>query len=113
MKNFFGNSNSVSTNSGNITKGNFFDTKKAYGGKWQPVDERKFTEEEKAMIAKAIVVASDYGLSCCFFMKSGDLYFQPMAKDSQATCGDELDIDEIKIITLSKTGSQDIERIKE
>ena len=36
-----------------VVKGNFFDTKKAYGGKWQPVDERKFTDEEKAMIKAA------------------------------------------------------------
>lgn len=105
--NFFGNNNGSSNNGGM----NFFSNKKSYGGKWQPGSARSFTDEEKALISKAIVVSSEYGLSCCFFMKSGDLYFQPMARDSKATCGEELDIDKIKILTLSKAGEKDIERI--
>lgn len=89
----------------------FFSSKKVYGGKWTPVASRPFTEEEKAKINKAIVVTSEYGLSCCFFMKSGELYFQPMSRDCQATAGEELDLDKIQIVTLSKTGAEDIERI--
>lgn len=104
--NFFGNNNTVANGSGN-----FFSTKKVYGGKWQVTGSRPFDDQEKSLIAKAVVVTSEYGLSCCFFMKSGDLYFQPMAKDCPATAGQELDVDKIQILTLSKTGEKDIERI--
>lgn len=89
----------------------FFSGKKIYGGKWTPVSSRPFTEAEKAKISRALVVTSEYGLSCCFLMKAGNMIFQPMAKDCKATAGDELDLDKIQILTLSKTGSKDIERI--
>lgn len=105
---FFDKKDSVSG-----VKKSFFDSKKRYGTKWMPVSTRSFTESEKAEIDKAMVVTSDYGLSCCFFMKNGDLVFQPMSRDSQAVAGQELDINTIQIITLQKSGEKDIERIME
>jgi len=99
--------------SGNSVKKSFFAGKKKYGTKWQPVSSKPLDDEDKAAISKAVVVSSEYGLSCCFFMKNGDLYFQPMSRDSQATVGEELDVDSIRIVTLSKSGEKDIERIME
>jgi len=106
------NNKNVAIN-GNTGKRSFFSAKKRYGVGWTPVDIRQFDEDEKSEINKAVVVTSEYGLSCCFIMKSGELVYQPMSRDSQKTAGEELDINSIKIITLSKPGYDDIERILE
>ena len=90
----------------------FFFGKKRYGGRWAVKSVRNFTEAEQNEIAKATVVSSEYGNSCCFFMKNGDLIFQPMSNDSTLTVGQDVDITKAEIVTLCKEGENDIERIR-
>lgn len=91
---------------------NFFSNKKVYGGKWSVKSISKFTDEEKALVSKAEVVDSDYGNSCCFFMKDGTTIYTPMSNDAKSDVGDTLDLNTLEIITLEKIGEKDIERIR-
>lgn len=91
---------------------NFFSNKKVYGGKWSVKSISKFTDEEKALVVKAEVVDSEYGNSCCFFMKDGTTIYTPMSNDAKSDVGDTLDLNTLEIITLEKIGEKDIERIR-
>lgn len=91
---------------------NFFSNKKVYGGKWSVKSISKFTDEEKNLVIKAEVVDSDYGNSCCFFMKDGTTIYTPMSNDAKSDVGDTLDLNTLEIITLEKIGEKDIERIR-
>lgn len=91
---------------------NFFSNKKVYGGKWSVKSVSKFTEEEIALVDKAIVVESDFGESCCFFMKNGTTIYTPMSNDSKSSVGDSLNLRDIEIVVLEKTGESDIARIR-
>lgn len=90
----------------------FFSNKKTYGGKWQVVSSRKFTPEEVDQVAKAVVVSSEYGNSCCFFMKNSNIHFTPMSTDSTLSVGEDVDLTKAEILTLHKEGENNIERIK-
>ena len=83
-----------------------------YGGKWSVKSISKFTDEEKSLVIKAQVVDSDYGNSCCFFMKDGTTIYTPMSNDAKSDVGDTLDLNTLEIITLEKIGEKDIERIR-
>ena len=89
-----------------------FDSLKSYGGKWMPKAVRKFTQEEIAMVNRAQVVDSQYGLSCCFFMKNGSTMYVPMSNDSSKGVGDFIQLADAEIVTLEKTGENDIQRIR-
>lgn len=89
-----------------------FDSLKVYGGKWMPKSVRKFTSDEIAMVEKATVVDSQFGLSCCFFMKNGTTMYIPMSNDSSKALGDTIQLADAEIVTLEKTGEADITRIR-
>lgn len=72
---------------------------------------RHFTKELD-LVDKAMVVESEYGNSCCFFMKNGTQIYVPMSKDSKSKVGDYITLYETEIVTLSKDGKKDIQRIK-
>lgn len=91
---------------------NFFSNKKVYGGKWSVKSISKFTDEEKSLVLKAQVVDSDYGNSCCFFMKDGTTIYTPMSNDAKSDVGDVLDLNTLEVIVLEKVGEKDIERIR-
>lgn len=91
--------------------GNLFSGIKTYGGKWSIKEERTFSEEERSIVAKAEVVDSDYGLSCCFTMTSGVCAYIPMSNDANVNVGDILDLTKAKVLVLEKVGEQDINRI--
>lgn len=79
---------------------------------WQFKSTRHFTKEELDLVDKAQVVESQYGYSCCFFMKNGTKLYVPMSKDSKSKAGDYINLNEAEIVTLSKEGEKDIQRIK-
>lgn len=91
---------------------NFFSNKKVYGGKWSVKSIFKLSNEEKALVSKAQVVDSEYGNSCCFFMKDGTTIYTPMSNDSKSDVGDVLDLNTLEVIVLEKVGEKDIERIR-
>ena len=91
---------------------NLFSNLKVYGGKWSEKSARKFTQEELALVDKAQVVDSQYGSSCCFFMKNGTTMYVPMSQDAKSGVGDMVDLSSAEIVTLEKQGEKDIQRIR-
>ena len=91
---------------------NLFSNLKVYGGKWSEKSSRKFSQEELALVNKAQVVESEYGSSCCFFMKNGTTMYVPMSQDAKADVGDMIDLSSAEIVTLEKQGERDIQRIR-
>ena len=90
---------------------NAFEGLKVYGGNWEVVNSRSFQQEELALVDKAEVVSSDYGMSVCFFMKSGGKTYIPLSRDSALTVGDSVDITKAKLLTLHRDGNDNINRI--
>ena len=90
---------------------NIFAGLQVYAGKWNVISSRSFNDEEKAMINRAEVVASEYGNSVCFFMKSGGQTYIPLSNQSTLGIGDEVDLNAAKLLTLHRDGSADITRI--
>lgn len=68
--------------------------------------------EEQDMVSKAQVVATEFGASCCFFMKDGTTIYTPMAKDAVSGIGDLLNLKTLEIVVLEKKGESNIERIR-
>lgn len=91
---------------------NIFSNLKVYGGKWSVKSTRTFSKDELDLVSKAQVVESQYGASCCFFMKNGTTMFIPMSSDSKSEVGDFIDVNSAEIITLEKQGEADITRIR-
>ncbi len=91
---------------------NIFSILSIYAGKWQEKDVRKFSAEEIDAVTKAEVVASQYGLSVCFFMKSGGQSYIPLDKSSSLSEGDEVNLTKASLVTLSKEGEKDIYRVR-
>ena len=91
---------------------NLFSNLKVYGGKWSEKLFRHFTQEELALVDKAQVVESEYGSSCCFFMKNGTTMYVPMSQDAKSGVGDMVDLSSAEIVTLEKQGEKDIQRIR-
>lgn len=90
---------------------NIFAGLQVYGGSWQVKSERGFDSEEIAAVTKAEVVASEYGNSVCFFMKSGGQTYIPLSNQSKLTVGDTVDLNTAKLLTLHRDGSDDITRV--
>lgn len=91
---------------------NIFDKLFVYAAKWAVKGTRAFEEAEINAVNKAVVVDSTYGKSVCFFMKNGGQTFVPLSTESSYQLGDEVDLTTAKIITLSKEGESDIQRVE-
>lgn len=91
---------------------NIFNSLRRYAGKWNESAKRAFDAEEINAVDSAKVVESQYGLSVCFMMKSGGQTFIPLDKDSALGVGDAVDLAKAQLITLSRSGEDDIYRIR-
>ncbi len=91
---------------------NIFSALKVYAGKWNVKETRDFTQEEINEIDTASVVDSQYGMSVCFFMKSGGQTYIPLSNDSNKSVGDTIDLKTAKLLTLGRRGEADIFRVK-
>lgn len=91
---------------------NIFSNLKLYAAKWMLTDEREFTSEEKGAVETAVVVASEYGNSVCFHMKGGGSCYIPLSTDATLGIGETVDLNKAKLITLSRSGDEDIMRVK-
>jgi hypothetical protein len=91
---------------------NIFAGLQKYATKFQVKDSRMFNAEELADVVSAKVVASQYGMSVCFFMKDGCQKYIPVSRDSMCQVGDAVDIKKAKILILEKDGSKDIARVE-
>lgn len=80
---------------------------------WKIIEERYFTQEEIDAVSQVIVVASKYGNSVEFTMKStGKPCYIPLDKSSNIAIGEAVDMKQAKLLTLEKEGESDIVRVK-
>jgi hypothetical protein len=91
---------------------NVFDSLTIYAGKWQVKETRKFNEVEIAAVASAVVVDSEYGKSVCFFLNAGGQTYIPLSTNSSKNIGDTIDVSQASLLTLSKKGEADIQRVE-
>ena len=91
---------------------NIFSTLKSYATPWVESARRNFSEEEKSAIESTKVVDSEYGLSVCFMMKAGGMTFIPLSNNSTKGIGESVDLNQCKLLTLSKQGEADINRVE-
>ena len=91
---------------------NIFSALRVYAGKWQEKKVESFKAEEIALVDKAEVVESQYGLSVCFFMKAGGQSYIPLDQNSSATIGESIDLTKAQVVTLCKQGENDIYRVR-
>ena len=88
-----------------------FNGLQVYAGKWAEKSRRNFSAEEINAVDSNVVVSSNYGLSVCFFMKSGGQTFIPLSNDATVGLGESVDLQKASLITLSKQGESDIIRV--
>lgn len=93
---------------------NILESLKAYAEQYQVVDSFNFEAEEIASVKIAKVVSSQYGMSCCFYMKSGCQKYLPLSRDSQATAnvGDVVDLTKAKVLILQRGDDDIINRLE-
>ena len=89
------------------------DSLRVYRGKWEESGRQSFSQAELGEVSSAKVVASDYGHSVCFLLKNGGMKFMPVSNTSKPTqVGDSVDLSRAEVITLSREGDDDIQRIE-
>lgn len=91
---------------------NIFASLQRYATSYDVKESRILNAEELADAVSAKVVASQYGLSCCFFMHDGCQKYIPLSRDSVAQVGDVVDLKKVKILTLGREGSDNIIRVE-
>ena len=91
---------------------NIFSSLRVYAGKWAVKATRVFSQEEIDAVDTASVVDSQYGMSVCFFMKSGGQTFIPLSNTSSLNVGDTVDLTKAKLLTLGREGEADIFRVE-
>jgi hypothetical protein len=91
---------------------NIFAGLQKYATKFQVKESRVFNAEELADVVSAKVVASQYGMSVCFYMHDGCQKYIPVSRDSVCQIGDVVDINKAKVLVLEKDGADDIVRIE-
>lgn len=84
---------------------------RVYAGKWEVKESRNFTPEEISTVIHAVVVPSQYGNSVQFTMAGGGLTFIPLDQNSTLGVGEAVDLTKAKLITLCKSGENDIFRV--
>lgn len=90
---------------------NIFASLQVYAGKWSIKSERAFDKEEIDAVKQAVVVPSQYGNSVMFTMVAGGQTYIPLTNDSTLTVGEYVDMTKAKLLTLSKDGESDINRV--
>lgn len=91
---------------------NIFDSLAKYANQYSVINRRSFNETEKSAVISADVVASEYGLSVCFLMVSGGKTYIPVSRDSVCSVGDKVNLETSELLTLSREGSTDINRVE-
>ena len=84
---------------------------RVYAGKWEVKESRDFTPEEISAVIQAVVVPSQYGNSVQFTMVGGGLTYIPLDQNSNCATGEVIDLTKAKLVTLCKSGENDIYRV--
>lgn len=88
-----------------------FNSLRVYAGKWEVKSIRDFNEEEIKAVVEAFVVPSQYGNSVRFSMAGGGWTFIPLDQNSTLGPGEVVDLTKAKLVTLGKSGENDIYRV--
>lgn len=88
-----------------------FNSLRVYAGKWEVKSIRDFNEEEIKAVVQAVVVPSKYGNSVQFTMAGGGLTYIPLDQNSTLGAGEIVDLTKAKLVTLGKSGENDIYRV--
>lgn len=83
-----------------------FESLQEYRGSFKEVSRDRLNEASLKSIDHAEVVESKYGLSVCFFMKTGLKKYIPLSRDSKLELYDEVDPSKGTVITLDRTGEE-------
>ena len=89
-----------------------FSNLKKYASSWEVIGRRSFSPEEIAEVKEAHVIPSQYGMSVCFFMKSGGQIYIPVGQGSSLVTGEVVDLTKVELLTLHKDGECDILRVE-
>lgn len=87
---------------------------RVYRGKWVETDRHEITNEDLEDYKSVSLVPSEYGMSICLCLKSGDYEYTPLSNKSKIISGD-ITLDDLKgatLVTLSRDGDEDIKRIE-
>ena len=90
---------------------NIFSNLRVYAGKWSVKETRNFTADEISQVSQAVVVPSQYGNSVQFTMVGGGLTYIPLDQNSTLGSGEIVDLTKAKLVTLCKSGENDIYRV--
>lgn len=90
---------------------NIFSSLKVYEVKWEVKSTRDFTEEEIKAVVQAVVVPSQYGNSVKFTIVGSRLTYIPLDRNSTLGSGELVDLTKAKLVTLGKSGENDIYRV--
>ncbi len=81
------------------------DLVKTDDGEWlQKGEAKSLTAEEQDQITSITVVPSDFGASACILLKNGHTTFIPLSKDAAYGIGETINVENLKIIILTKDG---------
>ena len=83
---------------------NIFEGRKEYGAKWVPVQTRRFTEEELAMVESAVIEECNYGLCAKCFMVTGTVTYFNLGKFSNGNIGEKVDLKDARILIMERNG---------
>lgn len=90
-----------------------FDALRKYAGNWNVTARQNFTDNEINSVSRTEVVPSEYGLSVCFFFKTGGQSYLPVSRDSiEVEIGQSVDLKKCEVLTLSREGDSDIQKIE-
>lgn len=90
-----------------------FDSLRKYAGNWNVTARKNFTESEINAVSRTEVVPSEYGLSVCFFFKTGGQSYLPISRDSiDVEIGQSVDLTKCEVLTLSREGDADVMKIE-
>lgn len=81
-------------------------------GEWRVVESRAFSAEEIAAVQSAAVVRGDYGLSVRINFTNGGYTFIPLSSTATVGIGANVDVTKAKLLTLAKSGRENIYRIE-
>lgn len=90
-----------------------FDSLRKYAGSWNVTARKEFSAEDINAVSRTEVVPSEYGLSVCFFFKAGGQSYLPISRDSiDVEVGQSVDLKKCEVITLSREGDSDVQKIE-
>jgi hypothetical protein len=84
-----------------------------YSQKWKETSRGKLSEQdiksvESATVKNSVEFPDNY--SVCLFMKGGGEKYIPLSRDTNAEIGDDVNLEDMEILTLSRSGDKDIFR---